>query len=68
VQAIEAERSSRAIVYWTSDLARVSEAAVLPFYDQLQLIGKTDRLDLPMSIEKCRSVITEICRPIWRAG
>src|SRR5581483_4880496 len=32
--------------YYTSDVARISEAAVIPLYDQLTAIGKTKKLDL----------------------
>jgi hypothetical protein len=46
LQTIESERNSRAIVYWTSDVARVSEAAVVPLYDQLQAAGQVEKLDL----------------------
>lgn len=46
IENLEKARGSRVIVYWTSDLARISEAAVIPLYDQLKAIGKTDKLDL----------------------
>jgi hypothetical protein len=36
---IERNRRSRVLVYWTSPLARMSEAAVPTFYDQLCAIG-----------------------------
>lgn len=46
ISALEAARESRVLVYWTSPLARISDAAVMPLHDQLTSIGKTDRLDL----------------------
>ena len=44
--AIEAERGSRVLVYWTTDIARISEGVATPLYDQLQAIGHVDKLDL----------------------
>jgi ATP-dependent protease ClpP protease subunit len=46
LQAIESERKSRVVVYWTSDIARVSDAAVVPLYDQLAAAGQVEKLDL----------------------
>lgn len=46
VADLEKARQSRVIVYWTSDIAKMSEGVVLTLYDQLTAIGKTDRLDL----------------------
>lgn len=43
---LEAERGRRAIVYWTTALARVSIAAELPLYDQLRACDKQGGLDL----------------------
>lgn len=43
---LEAARGSRAIVYWTTPAARISQASVVPFYDQLSAIGKRERIDL----------------------
>lgn len=46
IRALEAVRGNRAIVYWLTDQARMSEAAVPSFYDQLSAIGRHDALDL----------------------
>ena len=47
IQALEQARGgNRVVVYWLTDLARVSEAAVPSFYDQLSTIGKQEALDL----------------------
>ncbi len=46
IGALEQSRSSRVIVYWTTPMARLSDAVVLSLYDQLETIGKTKRLDL----------------------
>jgi hypothetical protein len=46
ISALEATRNSRVLVYWTTPLARMSEAAVLPLYDQLTSIGHVDHFDL----------------------
>ena len=37
---------TRAIVYWMGPMARISEAVVLPLYDQLRALGKQQALDL----------------------
>lgn len=42
----DAREGKRLIIYWTTDLARISEAAVTPLYDQLSTIGKQEYLDL----------------------
>lgn len=46
ITTLENERGSRVLVYWTSDMARISEAAVMSVYDQLNAIGKTQKIDL----------------------
>jgi serine dehydrogenase proteinase len=46
IEAVEKARHSRVLVYWTSDMAKISEAVVLPLYDQLVAIGPVPRLDL----------------------
>jgi hypothetical protein len=46
IEAIEQARGSRALVYWTTDLARVSESATMSLYDQLERIGRVPQLDL----------------------
>jgi hypothetical protein len=43
---LEQARSSRVLVYWTSPIARIADPVVIPLFDQLSAIGKTDRLDL----------------------
>lgn len=47
--ALEGLRNSRVLAYWTSDAARLSEAAVVPLFDQLETIGHVPRLDLFLS-------------------
>jgi hypothetical protein len=34
------------LVYWTTDMARISEAAIISIYDQMNAIGKIPKLDL----------------------
>lgn len=46
IVALEQTRGSRVLVYWTTDLAVMSEGAILSLYDQLTAIGKTSKLDL----------------------
>lgn len=46
VTALEKERGTRVLVYWTTDMARISEVAVMSIYDQMSAIGKTAKLDL----------------------
>jgi hypothetical protein len=46
IGSIEKERNSKIIVYWMSPQARISEAAIVPLYDQLASIGETDLIDL----------------------
>jgi hypothetical protein len=47
IKALEAARNRRVLIYWTSPVvARLSEAAVLSMFDQLQEIGKVPELDL----------------------
>lgn len=43
---LEQLRGRPAIVYWTTDLARLSVAAELPIYDQLRTLGQSDGIDL----------------------
>ena len=42
----DARGGTRAIVYWLTDSARISEAAVVPLYDQLSAMGKQPAIDL----------------------
>lgn len=47
IKALEQARGgNRLIVYWLTDFARISEAAVPSFYDQLTTIGRQEKLDL----------------------
>jgi ClpP class serine protease len=46
IEALEHKRGNRVLVYWTSDLARMSDAVVRSFYDQLCAIGDVPHLDL----------------------
>lgn len=46
IQDLEKARNSRVISYFTSDVARISDAATIPLYDQLNAIGKTEQIDL----------------------
>jgi len=47
IKALEQSRYGiRLIVYWLTDFARISEAVVPSFYDQLSAIGKQEKLDL----------------------
>jgi ATP-dependent protease ClpP protease subunit len=46
IQALEQARGNRVIVYWLTDLARISEAVVPSLYDQLTAIGHQKVLDL----------------------
>jgi hypothetical protein len=47
IKAVEQARGgNRLIVYWLTDLARISEAVVPSLYDQLSTIGKQENLDL----------------------
>lgn len=47
IRAVEQARGgNRLIVYWLTDLARISEAVVSSLYDQLSVIGKQEKLDL----------------------
>lgn len=42
----ESLRGSRVLIYWISELGRISSSATRSFYDQLEAIGKTRKLDL----------------------
>ena len=46
LERLEQERQHPAIVYWTTDLAKISLAAELPIYDQLLTLGRQDTIDL----------------------
>jgi hypothetical protein len=46
LQTLETQRGRPCIVYWTTQLARVSVAAEVPLFDQLNAIGKQEALDL----------------------
>jgi hypothetical protein len=46
IQALEQARGNRVMVYWLTDLARISEAVVPSLYDQLSAIGHQEVLDL----------------------
>lgn len=43
---LEQTRGSRVLVYWTSDVARISDSAIIPLFDQLTAIGKCPKFDL----------------------
>jgi membrane-bound ClpP family serine protease len=49
LSTLETARGRRALVYWTTDAARVSEGATLTFYDQLESIGRVPALDLVLA-------------------
>ena len=47
IEALEQARGgNRVIVYWLTDLARISEAMIPSLYDQLSAIGQQEALDL----------------------
>lgn len=47
IKSLEKARGdNRVIVYWLTDLARISEAMVPPLYDQLSSIGQQEMIDL----------------------
>ena len=46
LKRIEKLRDSRVIAYWMGPQARISEAAVVPLFDQLKAIGKSKSIDL----------------------
>ena len=47
IKALEQARGgNRVIVYWLTDLARISEAMIPSLYDQLSSIGRQETLDL----------------------
>jgi serine dehydrogenase proteinase len=46
VAQLEGLRKRRAIVYWTSPIAKIHEGTLIPLYDQLMKIGKQPQLDL----------------------
>src|SRR6185503_21318045 len=46
LQTLETERGRPCIVYWTTQLARVSLAVEVPLFDQLNAHGKQQALDL----------------------
>lgn len=46
IQALEQARGHRVIVYWLTDIAKVSEAVVPSLYDQLSAIEHQDTIDL----------------------
>lgn len=46
IRELEKARGNRALVYWTTPLARLSDAVVLSLYDQLTAIGTVHKLDL----------------------
>lgn len=46
IAAVEKERNSKVIVYWTTHLAKISEGVAVSLYDQLQAIGKKQPIDL----------------------
>ncbi len=43
---LESLRDCRIIAYWTSPMARISDAVIIPLHDQLTTIGKVKRLGL----------------------
>ena len=46
LERLEQERQHPAIVYWTTELAKISVGAELPIYDQLRTLGRQDTIDL----------------------
>lgn len=46
LRRLEAARGCPAIVYWTTQLARISLAVELPLFDQLRSCGKQKAIDL----------------------
>lgn len=46
IRSVERARGSRVLIYWLSDMAKISEGAVPSLYDCLEAIGPMDRLDL----------------------
>lgn len=46
VQALQNVRGRKAIVYWVSDIAKMSDGAIFPLFDQLKAMGKQQELDL----------------------
>jgi hypothetical protein len=46
MQALEQVRGNRAVVYWASDVAKISDGVVIPLFDVLSAIGKQQTLDL----------------------
>lgn len=47
IQNLEKARGNgRVIVYWLLDTARISEAIIIPLYDQLMKVGKQETIDL----------------------
>jgi hypothetical protein len=46
IKTLELARESKVLVYWTTQLAKLSESVVFSLYDQLTAIGKTPKLDL----------------------
>ena len=46
LEKLEQERQRPAIVYWTTQLAKISVGAELPIYDQLRVLGRQDTIDL----------------------
>ena len=46
LERLEQERQHPAIVYWTTELAKISISAELPLYDQLRTLGRQNTIDL----------------------
>jgi hypothetical protein len=46
LSTLEQARGHPTIVYWTGQQAKISEAAVVPLYDQLKAVGHQEELDL----------------------
>ena len=46
LERLEQERQHPAIVYWTTQLAKISIGAEIPLYDQLRTLGRQKTIDL----------------------
>src|SRR5205823_6099299 len=46
IQALEQTRGNRAIVYWLTPQARISDGSVVPMFDLLTAMGKQPAIDL----------------------
>lgn len=49
LSALEAERTSRVLVYWTGPMAKVALGVTTPLFDVLRTMGKVTNLDLVLN-------------------